>query len=252
MNTLQTLTPGRWVDKTTDRWFYTGMAVVFILIAIASFMPSIANSEHRLGSLTWVVAAHAGAFFGWLLVFLVQTLLIQTGRVAIHRTLGTSSMFLAAAMVVLGYITTIEMTRRGFDLSGDLGVKSDPLGPVGQMIFPLLDVFEFGILVAAGYWFRRRADIHKRLMLFAVVVMLPTPFAHFIGHNPLLRTHGAIVILPIAISLAASAIYDFIRFRRIHPVSLWLGIALFVIDNLCAVVIGPSAAWRHFAEWLVS
>ncbi len=252
MNTTQTLSPGRWVDKTTDRWFYAGMAVVFILIAIASFAPSIADPENRLGSLTWVVAAHGSVFFAWLLIFLAQTLLVQTGRVAIHRSLGTASMFLAAAMVVLGYVTTIEMTRRGFDLSGDLGLNSDPLGPVGQMIFPLLDVFEFGILVAAGYWYRRRSDIHKRLMLFAVIAMLPAPFAHFIGHSPLLRTHGAVVIIPIAISLAASGIYDFIRFRRIHPVSLWLGIALFVIDNLCAVVIGPSAAWRRFAEWLIS
>jgi hypothetical protein len=252
VNSTQTLSPGRWIDKATDRWFYSGMAVVFILIAIASFAPSIVNPQHRLGAWTWVAAAHGIVFFAWLLLFLVQTLLIQTGRVAVHRTLGTASMFFAAAMVVLGYITTIEMTRRGFDLSGDLGVQTDPLGPVGRIIFPLLDLFEFGILVTAGYWFRRRPDIHKRLMLFAVVVMMPAPFAHFIGHSPALRTHGAVVILPVAISLAASGIYDFIRFRKIHPVSLWLGIALFVIDNLCAVVIGPSALWQRFAGWLVS
>jgi hypothetical protein len=44
----------------------------------------------------------------------------------------------------------VVMTRRGFDLSGDLNLSHDPLGPVGQIIFPLLDIFEFGILVAAG------------------------------------------------------------------------------------------------------
>jgi hypothetical protein len=252
MNVTATRATGRWTDTSVGRWFYAAMGAACILVAIASFTPSILNPANRLGSFTWIVAAHGIVFFAWLLVFLMQTLLVQAGRIATHRSLGTASMLLAAGMVVLGYVTTIEMTRRGFDLSGDLGLKSDPLGPVAQMIFPLLDVFEFGILVAAGYWYRRRADIHKRLMLFAVVVMLPAPFAHFIGHSPLLRTHGVIVILPIAISLAASAIYDRIRFRRIHPVSLWLGIVLFVIDNLCAVVIGPSAAWRRFAGWLIS
>ncbi|RZU39423.1 hypothetical protein [Edaphobacter modestus] len=252
MNTTQTLTAGRWVDKTADRWFYAGMAVVFILISIASFAPSIVNPENRLGPLTWLVAAHGIVFFAWLLIFLVQSLLIQTGRVAIHRRLGTASMFLAAGIVVLGYVTTIVMARRGFDLSGDLGAKSNPLGIAGQTIFPLGNLFEFGILVAAGYWYRRQSDIHKRLMLFAIVVLMPAPFAHFIGHSPLLRTHPAAAILPIALSLAASGIYDLIRFRRIHPVSLWVGIALFAIGNLSAFVIGPSAAWRRFAEWLIS
>jgi hypothetical protein len=66
----------------------------------------------------------------------------------------------------------------GFDLSGDLKLSHDPLGPVGQIIFPLLDIIEFGVLVAAGFFYRRRAAIHKRIMLFATLAMLPAPFAH--------------------------------------------------------------------------
>jgi hypothetical protein len=225
------------------------MAVACILISIASFGPSIADQSHRLGGFTILAAAHGILFSAWLLVFLAQTLLVQTGRIKLHRTLGTASMCLAAAMVVLGYTAAIAMTRRGFDLSGDLSLSTDKLGPVNQIIFPLLDILEFGILIIAGYLYRRSPAIHKRLMLFATVAILPAPFAHFLGHMHLKQ---GLVVPFILASLAASGIYDLIRFRRIHPVSLVLGILLFVIDNLCAIVIGPSAAWHRFATWLIS
>src|SRR5580700_6168992 len=35
------------------------------------------------------------------------------------------------------------------------------------------------------------------------------------------------------ISLAAGAIYDRVKLRRIHPISLWVALAIFPLDNLC-------------------
>jgi hypothetical protein len=143
------------------------------------------------------------------------------------------------------------MTRRGYDFSGDLDLKHDPLGPIGQMIFPLLDILEFAILVAVGYALRRTGHYHKRLMLFATVALLPAPFAHLIGHSATLRTHGTVVLIPIFLSLAASGIYDFAAFRRIHPVSLWIALGMFVLDNLSATIVGHSALWLRLAQGLV-
>ena len=126
------------------------------------------------------------------------------------------------------------------------------LGPVNQMIFPLLDIAEFALLVGSGYALRRRSDYHKRLMLFATLALLPAPFAHVVGHVPLLKAHGTVVIIPIFLSLVASGIYDLAAFRRIHPVSLWLGLGMFVLDNLSATVIGHSALWTRIADGLIS
>jgi hypothetical protein len=228
------------------------MAAACILISIASFAPSIANASLRLGAFTWIAVAHSAASSAWLVVLIAQTLLVQAGRVALHRRIGAASLFLAVAMVILGYMTVVAMGRRGYDLSGDLGLAADPRGPAFQMIFPLLDIAAFGVLVAAGYAWRRRPDVHKRLMLFATVAMLPAPLAHLIGHSPVLRSNGVIIVPLLASTLAASAAYDLIRFRRIHPVSLWVGMALFIADNLCATVIGPSETWHEFATWLIS
>lgn len=155
-------------------------------------------------------------------------------------------------MVIVGYATSIAMTRRGFDFSGDLDPTHDPLGPVNQMIFPLLDIAEFALLVGAGYALRGRSDYHKRLMLFATLALLPAPFAHVVGHVQWLKAHGTVVIIPIFFSLIASAIYDLAAFRRVHPVSLCLGLGMFVLDNLSATVLGHSALWTRVAQKLIA
>jgi hypothetical protein len=38
---------------------------------------------------------------------------------------------------------------------------------------------------------------------------------------------------------------------RVHPVSPWVGIAVFVSTGIFNVGIVPSAAWHSFADWLV-
>ena len=51
------------------------------------------ESSSRFGPMTWIVAAHGLVFFAWLVIFLVQTLLVQAGSVRAHRMLGTASIF---------------------------------------------------------------------------------------------------------------------------------------------------------------
>jgi hypothetical protein len=51
--------------------------------------------------------------------------------------------------------------------------------------------------------------------------------------------------------LSLSAIHDRVAKGRVHPISLWVALALFVWSNLRAAVIGPSAAWHQFAGWLI-
>jgi hypothetical protein len=151
---------------------------------------------------------------------------------------------------VLGYQTTIAMGRRGYDLSGDLvGARSDPLA---AMAFPLLYTLMFAVLFMAGYLYRRRSAVHKRLMLLALTgALMPSPIAHLTGHFALLRDKGFLTPLMVGMFLAAGAIYDRIKLRRIHPVSLWIAFGIFLLDNLCFAVVMPSRAWHAFAAWLI-
>ena len=140
------------------------------------------------------------------------------------------------------------MVRRGFDLSGDLRVDHDP---AYEVIFPLGDLFMFGLLLTAAVAFRGRPDVHKRLMLFANIALMPAPLAHLIGHTPRLAAMpGAIIVIPIALFLFAALAREFLVMRRFHPLTWGLAAGMLVSGPLRAAIIGPSAAWHGFVQWL--
>jgi hypothetical protein len=256
-------TGGRW---QVDHWFYIGVALLMILFNIAAFGPSLVNSTGRLGPPTTLVAAHAVVSFGFLLFFLAQATLVATGRTALHRRLGIVGGVLAAAMIVLTYAMSIEMLRRGYDMSGDLqrlefGGQSLPSDALRDRVPDLgiglalnvSQVVSFGILVAAAIWYRRRPDVHRRLMLLAMLgVLTGPPFAHMFGHWAPLRAIVSIVQLPITILLlSVSAIHDHLTEGRVHRASLWPPILLFVWFGVWVGVIGPSPAWQALATRLI-
>jgi hypothetical protein len=225
------------------------MAVIAVLFSVAAFGPSMTLTAGRSGRLTAMLAAHGVVFFAWLLVFLAQSMLARMGRLDLHRRLGEWSVILASMMVVLGYYTTIAMGRRGFDLSGDLAARSDPLA---AMAFPLLDILMFAVLFAAAYLYRHRGAIHKRLMLLAVFgALMPAPVAHLTGHFAFFRDKAFLTPVIIAAFLAMCGIYDRLTNHRVHPVSLWIALTIFILGNLCFAVVMPSAAWHTFAARLI-
>jgi hypothetical protein len=231
--------------------FYIGMAIVAMAITMAGFGPAMIDTESRKEPVNLAVIAHALIFGAWLVLFLSQTILISQRKITTHKKLGYAGAVLAVLMVVSGYFTAVTMSRRGYDLSGDLIQGADD--PISLLALQLGDVFTFGLLVGIAVWYRRRPDIHKRLMLLATVgALMPAALTHIIGHSPILRAiQFPVIVIPLFLLLFASAIRDKIYFGKIHPVSLWVALAMFLWSNLRAVVIGPSEAWRTVASWLI-
>jgi hypothetical protein len=97
-----------------------------IAAAVAGFAPSLVYPERRLGPISTLAAVHGLAATAWVMLFIAQSWLVAARRTAVHRRLGWMAVGLAVAMLVLGYLTVIEQTRRGYDLSGDLNIKVDP------------------------------------------------------------------------------------------------------------------------------
>jgi hypothetical protein len=245
-----TASEARRIQRTEGR-FYVAMALVALLIAIAGFGPAAVDTDVRKGPLTWAVGAHGAVFSAWLLLFLTQSILVRKRSMTVHRRLGYAGAGLAVLMVVTGYFTAIAMARRGYDLSGDLVATVDDARTM--LVFQLGDLVSFSILVGLAIWYRHRSDVHKRLMLLATLgTLMPAALAHIIGHSPVLREIKApIILVPLIALLSASAVHDRLSLGRIHPVSLWVALALLVWANLRAALIGPSDAWHHFAAWLI-
>jgi hypothetical protein len=247
--------------RRVERWFYISAALFMILLSVVGFGPSIVDQPRRNAPSTPLVTAHGIAAGAWLLLFLAQVTLVATRRAAVHRRLGTVGPLVAVVLIVVGYLATIEFGRRGYDLSGDViralsqtgSRRRDPAG----LVFPLADLLSFGLLAGAGLWYRRRPEIHKRLMLFALIALAGEPILHLVGHMaghwPTLRGAGIKISVPITILLlSASAIYDRISRGRIHPASLWVPIVLFAWQNVLVVfVVFRSTLWREFAACLI-
>lgn len=247
----QTSNPAEIIAGRADGVFYIGMALVAMAITIAGFGPAMLDTESRREPMNLTVMVHAVIFGAWLVLFLMQTILVSKGKISTHKKMGYAGAVLAFLMVVSGYLTAIKMTRRGYDLSGDLIQGAND--PISLLALQLGDVLTFGLLVGIAVRYRRRPDIHKRLMLLATVgALMPAALTHIIGHSPVLRAiQFPVIVIPLFLLLFSSAIRDRIYLGRIHPISLWVAIAMFLWSNLRAVVIGPSEAWHTFAGWLI-
>jgi hypothetical protein len=235
-----------------ERWYFTGMAIIMLAVSIAGFLPAIVHPAGRRAPLTLLAAVHGIVFLAWLLLFLAQSLLAATGRIGWHRRLGLTSVVLLALMIPLGFLTTTSMVRRGFDLSGDQRIGNPPplLDGYTASVFNFGGLLEFAVLAGAAICYRRRPEIHKRLMLFANIELMGPSITHLIGHISPLELTPPAVLLAFTLFLLAGVARDYLVAKRIHPLTAFLAIALFVCLPIQGAVIGPSAAWHHFDAWL--
>jgi len=227
--------------------FFGWLALAAIALSTLAFAPALVDPSQRRGPITPMVAAHAALMSVWLVLFLVQTLLASNGAIRLHRRLGVASACVAAAAVVTGFVATVAMVRRGYDLSGDLG-RPPNTSALDATIFQFLNLVIFSILVGSALAMRRRPQAHKRLMAFAVIeTLMAAPLGHLVGHFGLPVLTFAIWGIGI---LVAFVVYDIRTAKRLHPATLILGIGLIVIANLAAAIVGPSAGWHRVLVWL--
>jgi len=234
--------PGRY-----DRAFYSGMAIamalaVFVGFARTYYLSSYFGTHTTLtgGPFSSVVRIHAALFTAWVLFFLVQTSLVATHRVAVHRRLGVAVAVLAAVMIVAGTAIALATARRGGAPPG--------VDPLQFLVIPLGDVAVFSVLVAAALWLRRNKEAHKRLMLMAYLAILVAAVARLPGVLPLgpLWFFG-LTFVP---ALVVAMFYDRVTRGRVHPAYLWGG-ALLLTSVPLRLMISTTPAWHRLAETLV-
>lgn len=251
--------PGTRKGVAGERRYFTAMALVMIAISVAGFLPAIADPSSRRAQLTPLAAVHGVVYFAWLVLFLVQSRLVATRRIAVHQRLGLAGVLLLAVMIPLGYVTTIEMVRRGFDLSGDQAVDrfahAGFIDPQFGAVFNLSSLFVFSALAVGALAYRRKREIHKRLMLYATIQMMAAPITHFWGHLGVIRhvsvpVGAALVVAPMVALMLSGVVRDYVVMRRVHPLTGMLAISLLVLSQIQAAVIGPSATWHEFVNWL--
>jgi hypothetical protein len=235
-----------------DRRFFTGMAVIALLVVLAGFgnsyyfWPLTRATVHPSGqpiaaSLPAAVHLHAMAFTVWMLLFIVQVGLVTRDQVQAHRRLGRAMAWLLPVLLITGVVTAIGGARNGWNPGGPF---RDALA---FLIVGLFDLLVFGVLTGAALAFRHRPDLHKRLMLLGTLGGLMWPA---ITRIPFLAGRFLPMFSVLALLLLAPAIRDFAIGARTRWVSLVSGAGILLMFPSRAVV-GNSEWWRSFASWLI-
>lgn len=225
-----------------DRFFFAGMGVAILLIALAGFGPSfflalVRGEFHR----PWFVHVHGIIMFGWLLLFIAQATLAGTGRLRLHKRLGIISFYLfilimisAVAVSVNGLVHTPPPIER----------LIDNIFLLQLLAFILLPLF-FIIGMAER---KRRPEYHKRYILLLTFLMVEAALSR-IDWLPGMSGDSFIwaQYLYLDTVLAALVFYDFTRFGRPHPASL-IGGGIIIIYQVMAVLLWDSAWWLGTAD----
>lgn len=226
--------------RRTDRRFYTVMAVAIVLTVFAGFASTFyLRGMFETKPLSTLLILHGFLFTSWILLFLVQVRLVAAKRTDIHRKLGVAAGVLAAVMPVVGFLAAIASAKNGF---------TPPNGPppLVFLMIPLADMVIFPTLVGLGLYFRRRSDIHKRLMLLATLAILTPAIARI----PFVRPFGLPAFLGLTdLFIVTCLVYDRIRNGRPHPAFLWGGLFI-ILSQPLRIVIAGTPAWHAVATWL--
>lgn len=224
--------------RTAEHLFFGGMSalialVVFIGFARTYYLASIFAAKPLAAP---IVHVHGAVFTCWILLLVLQTSLVGTGHTRVHRRLGLLGLGLAPLMVALGVAVSVEMLKR---MSLVPGVDAPLIFAVA-----LSEITGFAVPVFFGFRWRRRSDLHKRLILIGTIAMMTAGFGRWpvsvLLHKPLPAmtcTFGLLVLL---------VGFDLMSSRRIHPATIFGG-AWVVLIELTAVAIGNTAAWHTFA-----
>lgn len=216
-------------DRQPSRFlWYAGLSM--LVFVVAAFGAGAVGQPFRLERyVDPQVVLHIALLLGWMVLFIVQSSLVQRGDLARHEKnvrLGTVLVFLATAHAV--YLTY-------------------SFGSVERFIGESRDVLAFAALFVASVWFARngRLDWHKRLMFIATLNLLGPAYTRLGGLFEWWT--DPVVVLATALTwMLPPVAYDLVTRRSVHRASI-AGIAFSFASFalMLAVVLSPIRGWME-------
>lgn len=188
-----------------------------------------------------IIYIHGMVAFAWVLLFLVQTFLIHRSQYKLHMTLGFTGIVIALATS----ITMIPAAMFGVEKELAAGLGQTAIsGIVGNCTSSIM----FLSLALSGVAYRKRPDIHKRLLLLATIVVLWPAWFRFRHYFPSVERPDIWFAVVLADSLIILAwIWEKSTTNRIHPVLKYGGIFI-IAEHAFEVIMFDTAGWRIIAN----
>ncbi len=219
---------------------YVAIGWLMALIAVAGFWPSYfgplfaGTSEHAP-----VIHLHAVVYAGWLVLFITQASLVSNNRAVLHRRLGKGGAVYGVLMIMVGLLVTFSRFATRIE-AGRLEEAQRAL------LYPLTDMLIFPVFFGAAIAYRKKPEIHKRLMVVASTYLLVAAALRlpFLGSPRSQVLFLAIWLSPIFLGM----IYDFISRRMVHPVYV-IGVAVLAISGF-RDPLRSTEVWLEFTSGL--
>ena len=247
---------------SVDRWIFVGMAVWFIAIVLAGFIPdSLMKIEMvRTGQrppFPAILHMHAMLMGSFLLMLLAQTWLMATGRRALHMQLGIFGAVLAAALVVVGFL----LVKTNYFILW--GATQSPVAETREGALVGLNIWEnimllqirigilFALFIAIGIRARGgNSGLHKRMMILATAMALPAgidriPWLyHTMPGNPLS------VDLYTLLAVSPMLVWDVVRNGYLHR-AWWIVFAVYLPFAVAVHMLWNTPGWHSAVKQLM-
>jgi hypothetical protein len=219
--------------KLFQNYFYFSMSLLIAAAVVYGFSHTVnENLIHPTPARPFILYLHAVVFTGWLLFFILQSALVRTHNVRLHRQLGWFGAGLGAAIPIVGVATAVTMTR--FNIAHQRFPDGDAF-----MLVPLWDVTAFIVPFALAIYWRTKPEFHRRLMLVATCALTAAAFGRF--PQAIMPEHFFYAGVDILIFLGV--VRDLVVNRRIHAVYLY-ALPAFILGQIFVVY-----TYTHTSAW---
>jgi hypothetical protein len=193
-------------------YFYLFMSLLFVAVIVYGFSFTIdKNLIHPAVPRPWILYVHAAVFSGWLVFFILQSTLVRSRKVQWHRRAGLFGVGLGTLIPIAGVSTAIVMGR--FNT-----VSLHATGAEPNLIIPLFDMVCFTSAFPLAVYWRKKPEVHRRLMLVATCVLTAAGFGRFPGSIlPAYLFYAGVDLL-----ILCGVARDLIVNRSIHRVYLFV------------------------------
>ena len=191
---------------------------------------------------TWYLFVHGFVLASWFLLLVAQTALVAVHRTDLHRRLGVLGGFIAVALVGISLVAVLGFPAHVKADFLSAGVAFDAAAVQAIVWTDLASLLIFSTFVGTALYWRRRSDMHKRLMLLASMAILGPAVARIL---PLLTSEpGPLSIAvqsSVLIGLPLTLVLHLFDTRRVHRTT-FVGVTVYLVAIFGAVAIANTGA----------
>jgi len=231
-------------NSLLDRYFYFAMSFLIAGLVVWGFSHTVdANLFHAAVPRPLLLWIHGAAFSAWVVFYILQSALVRTRNVRVHRSLGWFGLALGACMVLLGF--TIAVIMGHFDIY----TLHLPMADTEAFLaIPFYDMLAFGTLLGLAIYWRRKPELHRRLLFLATCSLLDAAFGRV---DYIFNNHIFFVFVDSVIALGI--VRDLLVNRTIHPVYRYALPVLVVAQTVTTLLWShPPQSWLSVTHAILS